>query len=123
MTQKAIWLWLDCLLICLSIGYGFYFRHLFFHFLGGRKRFHLRIQKHSLLFDAEGRLFECVLFLCFLFFFCWFCFSLTGFDEDTYLRSIVPMMRLTHCVRPPLANLYRERMVLCPVRYNTAGAP
>lgn len=46
--------------------------------------------------------------------------SLTGFDEDTYRRSIVPMTRLTHCVRlPPLVNLYRERMVQYLVKYNT----
>lgn len=50
--------------------------------------------------------------------------SLTGFDVDTYLRSIVPM-RLTHCVRPPLVNLYTERMAQCPAKYNTlfVGAP
>lgn len=40
--------------------------------------------------------------------------SLTGFDEDTCLRSIV-LMRLTHCVRLPLVNLYKERMAQCPV--------
>lgn len=49
--------------------------------------------------------------------------SLTGFDVDTYQHSIVPMMRLTHYVRLPLVNLYRERMVQCPVRCNTAVAP
>lgn len=49
--------------------------------------------------------------------------SLTGFDVNTYQRSIVPMMMLMHCVRPPLASLYRERMVRCPAKYNTAEAP
>lgn len=50
--------------------------------------------------------------------------ALTGFDGDTYLRSIV-LMRLTHCVQPPLVNLYKERMVQCPEKYNTlfVGAP
>lgn len=50
--------------------------------------------------------------------------ALTGFDGDTYLHSIV-LMRLTHCVQLPLVNLYKERMVQCPEKYNTlfVGAP
>lgn len=68
----------------------------------------------------------------FLFLFCLVLFlleevnsiALTGFDGDTYRRSIV-LMRLTHCVRPPLVNLYRERTAQCPEKYNTlfVGAP
>lgn len=74
--------------------------------------------------STELRLFDRV------FVFVWFLLeevnsiALTGFDGDTYLRSIV-LMRLTHCVRPPLVNLYRERTAQCPEKYNTlfVGAP